>query len=139
NKIYCTSAGSAFLGDDTGKIPTDAPKGPISRCENKVAKAVGKLAAGIIKCHAARVSGKLADDSAEDTCEGTAITKFGATSTTGCDSCTTTQSASTTAPAHPTATGLQGLGNFIACVLDGNASLVYCGSPSVAFLDTIGH
>src|SRR5262249_36709426 len=46
NKVYC-SAGTPFGGDDTGNIPTDAPKGPVSKCDGKVGKAVGKLVGGI--------------------------------------------------------------------------------------------
>jgi hypothetical protein len=41
NLIYCTSAGAAFGGEDTGNVPTDAPKGPISECENGVATWLG--------------------------------------------------------------------------------------------------
>ena len=80
-------AGTPFGGDDMGTIPCDAPKGPVTKCESGVAKAAGKLVGAILKCHASRASGKLADDSAEDTCEGAAKTKFEATKVTGCDPC----------------------------------------------------
>ncbi len=119
NRVYCTSTGTAFGGDDTGNIPSDAPKGPITKCENGVGKGVGKLVAAIIKCHAGRATGKFATDAAEDACEGTALTKFGTTKTTGCDPCT----------------NLGSLGTFVAQTVDGANNLVYCASPSGAFLD----
>jgi len=118
SKVYC-AAGTPFGGDDTGNIPADAPSGPISKCENGVGKAVGKLVAAINKCHASRASGKLADDTAEDTCETTALTKFGATKTAGCDPCT----------------NLSTLGAFAESAVDGANNAVYCGSPSGAFLN----
>src|SRR6185295_13483013 len=123
NKVYCTATGTPFGGDDTGNIPSDAPKGPITKCENGVNKAVGKLVAAIVKCHANRATGKLADDSAEDGCEGAALTKFGTTKTAGCDSCT----------------NLGTLGSFVETQVDGvGNALVYCASPGGAFLDVLG-
>ncbi len=119
NKVYCSSPGSAFLGDDTGFIPADAPKGPISKCENTVGKGVGKLIAAIVKCHAGRATGKYPDDATEDGCEATALTKFGTTKTVGCDVCTS----------------LASLGAFVEATADGANALVYCASPSGAFLD----
>jgi len=119
NKVYCTSTGTPFGGDDTGNIPADAPKGPITKCENGVGKAVGTLVTGIVKCHGSRASGKLTTDAAEDSCEGAALTKFGATKTAGCDTCT----------------NLGTLGSFVESTVDSSNSLVYCGSPSGAFLD----
>src|SRR6516225_7744057 len=64
-------AQTPFGGDDTGFIPpaTDA------KCEAGAAKAQGKLIACILKCHASRASGKLADDTAEDSCEKTLVGK----------------------------------------------------------------
>jgi hypothetical protein len=69
DKIYCTSTGVPWGGDDTGHIPPDATKGPITKCENRVAKGAGKLARAIEKCHARRAAGKFTSDSAEDECE----------------------------------------------------------------------
>ena len=119
DKVYCSSVGAAFTGDDTGTIPTDAPKGPIAKCENGVAKGVAKLVGAIAKCHALRASGKLATDAAEETCEGAALTKFGTTKTVGCDTCTV----------------LATLGAFVETTVDAANGLVYCKSPSGAFLD----
>jgi hypothetical protein len=111
NQVYCTATGTPFGGDDTGNVPSDAPAGPITKCENGVNKAVGKLAASLLKCHASRANGKLTDDTAEDSCEATALTKFGATKTAGCDQCT----------------NLATLGSTVASRVDGTNSLVYCG------------
>src|SRR5262249_10692469 len=119
NKVYCSSPGGAFGGDDTGFVPSDAPKGPITKCENGVGKAVRKLVSAIGNCHASRVTGKLADDASEESCEGTALTKFGATKTVGCTSCT----------------DLTSLGAFVESTVDGANGLTYCGSPSAAFLE----
>jgi hypothetical protein len=120
NKVACTATGTPFGGDDTGNIPADAPKGPVTKCEGAVGKAVGKLVGSIVKCHASRVSGKLADDTAEDGCESTAKTKFGTTKTAGCDPCL-----------GPLST----LADFVESQSDGALNaLVWCGSPSGAFL-----
>jgi hypothetical protein len=116
--VYCTTAGTPFGGDDTGKIPTDAPKGPLTKCANGVAKATGKLVGTILKCHISRVSGKLADDTAEEACETAAKTAFTTkTKTVGCDLCVNL-------------TSLAGLAEVGA---DGGSG--YCASPSGAFLD----
>src|SRR6516225_10222121 len=58
-------AQTPFGGDDTGFLPPAAD----AKCEAGAAKAAGKLIACILKCHASRASGKLADDTAEDNCE----------------------------------------------------------------------
>jgi hypothetical protein len=121
NKVYCTTSGTPFGGDDTGNIPSDAPKGPTTKCENGVNKAVGKLVGSIVKCHASRAIGKLADDTAEDACEQTALTKFGKTKTAGCDPCT----------------DLGTLGTFVETQADTTNAVVYCASPSGAFLDVL--
>jgi hypothetical protein len=110
NQLYCTATGTPFGGDDTGNIPSDAPKGPVTKCENTVGKSVGKLVAALLKCHAASASGKFTSDAAEDTCESTALTKFGATKTAGCDPCT----------------NLAALGSTVASRVDGTNSLIYC-------------
>lgn len=81
-------ASTPFGSDDAGTIPSDAPKGPVAKCENNVAKQASKLVVAILKCHATRASGKLLTDAAEEQCEATAQTKFEATKVTGCTSCT---------------------------------------------------
>jgi len=86
--IAVAIAGTPFGGDDMGTIPSDAPKGPVTKCESKVAKAAGKLVSAIIKCHGSRATGKFTDDTGEDACESTALAKFQATKTTGCAACT---------------------------------------------------
>jgi hypothetical protein len=120
SEVACDPTGTPVGGDDTGFIPSDAPKGPETKCEIGVGTAVGKLVGAIIKCHISRAGGKLADDAAENTCEGTAITKFKATKTTGCPSCVNLNTIATT-----TETASDGALN----------GLIWCGSPSGAFLN----
>src|SRR5205814_3428065 len=58
-KIYCAE-GLPFGGDDSGNVPPDSPKGPITKCENRIGKGAAKLAAAILRCHVRRAGGKLA-------------------------------------------------------------------------------
>ncbi len=120
DKVYCTASGTAFGGDDAGTIPADAPRGPVTKCENRVGSAVGKLIANVVKCHAARVAGKTTDDTGEDACEDAAQTKFGATKTTGCDPCT----------------NLTSLGTFIETAVDGANGAVYCAAVTTTSTTT---
>jgi len=109
-QVYC-AAGTPFGGDDTGNIPADAPTGPMTKCENAVAKGVAKLAGGVVKCHIARASGKTTADTFEDACESAAMAKFTTkTKTTTCDSCT----------------DLNAIAQSIANVVDANNGLAYC-------------
>ncbi len=85
--IYC-AAGTPFGGDETGNIPADTPKGPVSKCENSVANKTGKLVAAVVKCHIARAIGKITDDAGEETCETTAITRMSSGTVSACDPCT---------------------------------------------------
>jgi hypothetical protein len=115
-QAFCDPAGTPLGGDDTG---TTASNKVIGKCECGVAKATGKLVAGISTCHTKEGEGKLVGDSAEEPCETTALSKFGTTKTAGCPSCV----------------NLTTIGNFVASTLDGANSLVWCGSPSGAFLN----
>jgi len=130
NTVYCdSSSGTPFGGDDTGFIPV--PKSPTAKCEASVSKAVSKAVTCVIKCHASRASGKLADDTAEDACEKNnagksclekftaSVAKAQAKDTSGLCSCVS----------GPTLAGT------IESQLDANLALVYCGSPSGAFLN----
>ena len=56
-------AQTPFGGDDGGFVTSD--KG-FAKCENSVAKSLGKAAACILGCHKKRAKGSLADDTAED-------------------------------------------------------------------------
>ena len=117
-------AGTPFGGDDTGFIPPAAN----AKCEAGAAKAAGKLVACIMKCHASRASGKLADDTAEDSCEKTlagksCTAKFAASiaKLSGCPSCIN-------------GTTMGGLAAFAESILDASNGMVYCASPSGAFV-----
>src|SRR5262249_2221397 len=43
DKIFCTSGGTPFGGNDTGNIPPDAPSGQLTTCAKHVTKVAGKL------------------------------------------------------------------------------------------------
>jgi hypothetical protein len=119
SSLYCAS-GVPFGSDDSGSLPPDAPKGPITKCEDRIAMAASQLAAKITRCHVSRATGKIPDDAGEESCEGTAITKFTSkTKTVGCDPCT----------------NLPLVGAVTEGLIDGLDSLTYCASPSGAFLD----
>jgi hypothetical protein len=108
-KVYCT-VGTDFGSDDSGKLPPDAPTGPVTKCENVIAKNAGKLVDAIAKCHIARAVGKLANDTVEDQCEATAKTKFEVTKVAGCTTCT----------------DLTTLADVVESAVDSANGLVYC-------------
>jgi hypothetical protein len=118
--VASARAQTPFGGDDTGFLPpaTDA------KCEAGAAKAEGKLIACILKCHASRASGKLADDTAEESCEKTLVGK----------SCfakfTLAISKLSGCPACLTGTTMANFAGTIESFLDGNNSTVYCGGPT---------
>jgi len=119
-----------FGGDDTGFIPPDAPKGPITKCEAGAAKAESKLIACIFKCHANRVKGKFADDTAEDSCEKTlagksCAAKFAASiaKLKGCPPCIN-------------GTTMASLAGVVETFIDSNNAAVYCAGPSTTTTST---
>jgi hypothetical protein len=126
--VYCdTSSGTPFGGDDTGDVPP--AKSASAKCEAGAAKAEGKLIACIDKCHASRASGKLADDTAEDSREKTLVGKSCAAKFTlaisklkGCPSCIN-------------GTTMANLAGMTESLVDVNNAAVYCAaSPSGAFV-----
>jgi len=110
-------AGTPFGGDDTGTIPSDAPKGPVTKCENNVGKAVAKLAGSIIKCHCTEASKPGQSDATEEPCEAKALAKFAKTKTVGCPACINLSSLATT---------VEGL-------VDSNNNQVWCDSTGTPF------
>ena len=94
--ILATTAGAA-PGDffpfaaGLGIVPPDSPKGPITKCEDGIAKATGKLWGALETCHIGLAIGKL-DATEEASCEQAAVTKFKAVKTVGCAMCTTSPS-----------------------------------------------
>ena len=127
--VVSARAQTPFGGDDTGFILP--AKSPSAKCEAGAAKAEGKLIACIDKCHASRASGKLADDTAEDSCEKTLAGKSCAAKFTasiaklsGCPSCIN-------------GTTMANLAGLIESTLDGNNSAIYCGgAPSTTTTTT---
>ena len=124
--VASARAQTPFGGDDTGIVPP--AKSPTAKCELGAGKAADKLIACIGKCHMSRASGKLADDTAEDSCEKTlagksCTAKFAASiaKLSGCPSCIN-------------GTTMGGLAAFAESILDASNSMVYCASPSGAFV-----
>jgi hypothetical protein len=94
----------------------------IAQCEKKVAKSVAKFVGGIMKCHVARAAGRGTTDTVEESCEEKAQTKFGETDVAGCAGCT----------------DIGPIGDFVRAQLAGSNNLLYCASPSGAFIDALG-
>jgi hypothetical protein len=122
--VYCdTTSGTPFGGDDSGDLPV--ANSAVAKCEDTINKLVGKAIACIIKCHNRRAAGKLADDFAEDNCESnnagkSCLEKFGASvgKLRGCPNCLL----------------LSSLMEDIEGLTDNSNGLIYCASPSGAFL-----
>jgi hypothetical protein len=125
--VYCDdTSGTPFGGDDTGFVPT--PKSTSLKCELGAAKAEAKLEACIGKCHASRFSGKLADDTAEDSCEKTlagkscfALFTGSIAKLSGCPTCIN-------------GTTMANLATLTENLIDALNNKVYCASPSGAFV-----
>ncbi len=84
---YCGD-GVPFGGEDTGDLPSDAPKGPTAKCANKIeVSVVAKAFEGMGKCHAKRADGILADPNEESQCEFDAFYLKTGSVFDGCDSC----------------------------------------------------
>ena len=114
--ILC-GAGTPAGGDDAGNIPAD----PIAaKCAAGVVKGYGKLNKALYKCHVNRAKGKLIDNAANEACETLAVNKFmSKTKTTGCDFCV----------------NLGGVAWVTQIDLQAHNNLVYCQSPSSAFVE----
>jgi hypothetical protein len=125
-------AGTPFGGDDTGFVPPGSPKSDIAKCETKTATNVKKAVDCIIKCHQDRANLKTTDDTGEDNCETgdpkkSCLVKFQKTASkligTGCAPCLNS------APAQ------NALFNTAVTLLDSTNGMVFCASPSGAFID----
>jgi len=133
--VYCDPAGPSIAsvdvgdtsGDDTGNVPSSKQ---VLGCEAKLGKCVTLLVKGYAKCHQmaakAALNGKTFDD---DVCETSdpkgpaqAYTKC-VGSLTGCQGCEVAN--------EPT------IAADVDAALDGSNGLVFCESPSGAFLDGI--
>ena len=124
-------AGTPFGGDDGGFLPPGGSKGAVGKCETAISKSASKAVACIFKCHDSRAAGKLANDTAEDACESANDGKsclakyFSATTKSigkgGCPACLAGNVATIATTAET--------------VLDASNGLVYCASPSGAFVD----
>jgi hypothetical protein len=130
NKIYCAGT-TPWGGDDTGFLPPDKAS---EKCEDGVGKAVAKTIACITKCHKSRASLKFANDTEEDACES------GATESSckgkwdkamGHLDCSTVS-------CLDTAGERDALFAFVEEQVDTANGIVYCASPSGAFIDAGG-
>lgn len=117
--VYCSGT-VPFDANDRGFIPADAPKGPIAKCENKLAMSLAALFPGIANCHKNRAHGTLADDLAEKVCEGSVGARKFDSRADGCDDCTFQEGRS------PFIEGAS-------VVQDSLSASIYCASPSGAF------
>ena len=120
-------AGTPFGSDDTGFLPPAGDKVTLT-CENAVGKNVSKLVACISKCHAARAAGKITDDAGEDACETNNAGK----------SCKERFVAAMgkLAPKCPSQCSVNpGTGTAVLAIVDTHNNLVYCASPSGAFVE----
>jgi hypothetical protein len=117
----------AVRGDDTGFVPP--AKSATAKCEGKVSKAAAKLVACIFKCHDSRGAGKLEDATHEEECETTDDSK----------SCRAKFIEAIgklkECPACINATNMAGLEATAEAALDASNGMVYCASPSAAFVE----
>jgi hypothetical protein len=127
NQVYCDPAGTPFGGDDEGNIPSTKA---ILAFENGIGKCVPKLVAGYVKCHQgaakAFVGNKTFD---EENCESnlgnpkSAVSAFNA--------CTAKVALKGPGAGCEDLAGIKALTD---AQLDGANNLVYCSSPSAAFV-----
>jgi hypothetical protein len=120
--VGTAGAQTPWGGDDSGFLLP--PKSASAKCEAGAAKAAGKLQQCIKKCHASRASLKLADDTAEDSCEKTLAGKsctakfaLSISKLKGCPSCI-----------NGTTMGV--LSNLVEALIDGNNNTIYCDTTS---------
>jgi hypothetical protein len=130
NKIYCAGT-TPWGGDDTGFLPPDKDT---EKCEDGVGKAAAKAIACITKCHKGRASGKFANDTEEDACES------GATPSSCKGKWDTAMGKLNCAsvPCLDTGGERDALFTFIEGQVDTANGVVYCASPSGAFIDAGG-
>jgi hypothetical protein len=124
-------AGTPFGGDDTGFLPPGGTKGTAYKCEFKISVATQNLVKCIQKCHDSRAKLKFADDTAEDACESandgkSCFAKYfkvvtAAIGKGGCPACAIANS--------------QTIPGLAESVLDAQNGMVWCASPSGAFVD----
>jgi hypothetical protein len=101
-----------------------------AKCESGAAKAEGKLIACIMKCHASRASGKLADDTAENSCEnGLAVKSCAA-------SFTLAISKLSGCPACINGTTMASLAGLTESLIDANNFTIYCSGVTTTTTTT---
>jgi hypothetical protein len=119
--IFCdTTSGEPFGGDDTGYVPADSV---IAACEDRVARASVSLVRRLVTCHTRLARLKIPDEEAAERCEMAAAAAFEGkiSAVSGCPPCTDAVNVLATTDA----------------LLDTHNDLVFCASPSGAFLDGV--
>jgi hypothetical protein len=121
--FFCDNTSGIPLsdGDDNGFVPASKTT---AKCQEGVAKAVGKLEGAIVACHGKSAGAQLKQKPFdEEGCEATAEGKFNTavTKLSGCPSCLSS--------VLPTLAGLVEAG------VDAASGPTYCASPSGAFVD----
>jgi hypothetical protein len=120
-----------FGGDDAGFLPSGGTKLAPGKCQVSASKLAAKLVACIFKCHDSRASQKLSSAS-EEICEHGPSAK----GTTACrEKYNSGISKLIVKCPLPGCVNTAGVGDTAEAVLDANTALVYCASPSGAFLN----
>ena len=116
--MFCDdTSGVPFGGDDSGFVAADVTVG---RCEDRAAAASATLVRRLVTCHTRLTRGQLADEQAEEWCEMKAVARFerSVEVLTGC----------------PTCLDPVGIVSVAEAIVDGNNGLIFCASPSGAFV-----
>jgi len=122
NKIYCDPAGLPFGGDDTGTVPST--KG-ILVCEDKLGKCVSLLTKGYGLCH---------QHAAQDFVHGTSFDEEACEQTDPKGPANAYNSCVASLQGCQGCEDISGLATLVDANFDGGNTLVFCESPSGAFL-----
>jgi hypothetical protein len=130
SQVYCDPLGTPFGGDDEGTIPSTKA---ILAFENGIGKCVPKLVAGYVKCHQGAAKAFLGNKTFdEEACEqGPIPGKPGKAAVEAFDACTAKVAAKGPGAGCEDLAGIKALTD---AQLDGANNLVYCSSPSAAFV-----
>jgi hypothetical protein len=122
NKVYCDSAGAAFGGDDTGNVPSTKA---ILVCEDKLGKCVSLLAKGYGLCH---------QHAAQDFVHGTSFDEEACEQTDPKGPANAYNSCIASLQGCQGCEDISGLATLVDTSFDAANNLVFCESPSGAFL-----
>jgi hypothetical protein len=131
SQVYCDPAGTPFGGDDAGNVPSTQP---ILKCEDGIGKCVPKLVKGYIKCHQSAAKAFLSNKAFdEEACEqGPIPGKPGKAAVEAFNTCVGKVQAKGGCQGCEDIAGILSLTD---AQLDGANGLIYCSSPSAAFVE----